>query len=134
MTNESVCVCVSTKFGHLHESIRKLCTFLLQATPIAFLPVGPKSYTPSHTHTVDLHAIFQPPRAKTMATKEWGIFYRPTNRQTEQLLELQAAVKHTTSIISKINSKKQKYSFCKKKFLISINMTAAFYRCIRLNF
>lgn len=42
----------------------------------------------SHTHklkqTFDLHAKFQPPRAKTVAAKEWEHFYGTTDRPTDR--------------------------------------------------
>ncbi len=38
-----------------------------------------------HTHTLDLHAKFQPPKVKTVAAKERGIFIdRVTNRPTDR--------------------------------------------------
>lgn len=53
------------------------------------------THTHTPTHTLDLHAIFQHPRAKTVAVKRWGnICEQPTVRLTEQPLELLVRVKN----------------------------------------
>ncbi len=49
--------------------------------------------TLAHTHT-HLHATFQPPRVKPVATREGGIFVdRPTNQPAQRPTELLVAAK-----------------------------------------
>ncbi len=60
----------------------KWCSLLVNCHQHKCSFLHTRTYT--HTRTLDLHAKFKPPGAKTVAAKEWGIFVdQPTNRLTE---------------------------------------------------
>ncbi len=73
-----VCVCVCAcvclflqSMAMFHESVKKLCVYLLQAT--LFWSVGMNTSTRLRTHLTST-PNFSLLRWKTVATKEWGIF------------------------------------------------------------
>ena len=53
-----------------------------------------------YSHTFDLHDKFQPPRAKTLAAKEWGWTKRPTTTPAF-MIELLVKAKKTLGVDEK---------------------------------